>query len=75
VVISDALMPKMDGRDMCTMLKRDPETARIKTIIMTAFTGASKYKTSALRDYQFDEQLQKPVEYDKLRSTLEKYLR
>ena len=74
LVISDALMPKMDGRDMCAMLKKDPETSGVKTIIMTSFTGASKYKSSAIRDYQFDEQLQKPVEYEKLRTVLQKFL-
>ncbi len=41
---------------------------------MTAFTGAAKYKTTVLRDYQFDEQLQKPVEFENLRSVLQRFL-
>jgi two-component system cell cycle response regulator DivK len=74
LVLSDALMPKMDGREMCAILKRDPETAKIKAVIMTAFAGAAKYKSSVIREYQFDGQLQKPVEYDNLRATLTKLL-
>jgi diguanylate cyclase (GGDEF)-like protein len=74
LILSDALMPKLDGREMCAMLKRDPETQRIKAIIMTAFTGASKYKSNVLREYQFDDQLQKPVEFEKLRTTLQRLL-
>ena len=74
LVLSDALMPKLDGREMCSMLKRDPATAKIKAIIMTAFTGAAKYKSSVLREYQFDEHLQKPVEYDRLVSVLRRFL-
>ena len=74
LVISDALMPKLDGREMCSMLKRDPNTAKIKAIIMTAFTGAAKYKSSVLREYQFDDQLQKPVEYERLVTVLRRFL-
>jgi EAL domain-containing protein (putative c-di-GMP-specific phosphodiesterase class I)/CheY-like chemotaxis protein len=74
VILSDALMPRLDGREMCSILKRDPDTAKIKAVIMTAFTGAAKYKTTVLREYQFDEQLQKPVEYEKLRSVLQRFL-
>ncbi|MCI0605173.1 EAL domain-containing protein [bacterium] len=74
LVISDALMPKLDGREMCSMLKRDPVTARIKAVIMTAFTGAAKYKSSVIREYQFDEHLQKPVEYDRLVTVLRRFL-
>ena len=74
LVLSDALMPKLDGREMCAMLKREPDTAMIKAIIMTAFTGAAKYKTTVLREYQFDEHLQKPVEYERLRSVLQRFL-
>ena len=74
LVISDALMPKLDGREMCSMLKRDPNTSKIKAIIMTAFTGAAKYKSSVLREFQFDEHLQKPVEYDRLVTVLRRFL-
>jgi len=74
LVLSDALMPKLDGREMCRLLKQDSQTARIRSIIMTAFTGVSKYKSSVLKDLDCDEQIQKPVEFDRLRSILQKFL-
>ena len=73
LVLSDALMPKMDGREMCRRLKADPKTAGIKLVIMTAFTGAGKYKTNILKEHQFDEHLQKPVEFERLKAMLERF--
>ncbi len=35
LVLTDALMPKMDGREVCKRLKSDPQTSSIKVIIMT----------------------------------------
>lgn len=74
VILSDALMPKLDGREMCRLLRQDSQTAKIKSIIMTAFTGASKYKSSILKEIECDEQIQKPVEFDRLRAVLQKFL-
>jgi diguanylate cyclase (GGDEF)-like protein len=74
LIISDALMPKMDGRELCALLKREPATSKMKMVIMTAFTGAAKYKANVIREFQFDEHLQKPVEFEKLRAVLQKLL-
>lgn len=74
LVISDALMPKMDGRELCRILKGDPQTAGIKTIIMTSFTGAGKYRKGVMKEFHFDEHLQKPIDYDRLRSVLKRHL-
>jgi CheY-like chemotaxis protein len=74
IILTDALMPKLGGQEMCQILKQDPETASIKTVIMTAFSGAAKYKTAILKESQFDEQLQKPVEFERLRVVLQKLL-
>ncbi len=74
VILSDALMPKLDGREMCRLLKEDSQTAKIKSIIMTAFTGVSKYKSTILKEIECDEQIQKPVEFDRLRSILQKMI-
>ena len=73
IVISDALMPKLDGREMCRLLKQDPQLASIRTVVMTTFTGAGKYK-STMPEYNFDEHFQKPVEAEKIHFMLQKYL-
>ncbi|HLP16108.1 MAG TPA: response regulator [Bacteroidota bacterium] len=36
LVITDAMMPKMDGFQLCTALRNDPELAHVKIIMLTA---------------------------------------
>jgi PleD family two-component response regulator len=36
LVLTDAMMPKMDGRQLCLEIKQDPETANIKVVVMTS---------------------------------------
>lgn len=36
LVIVDILMPRIDGFDVCRMLKSDPETKPLKVILLTA---------------------------------------
>lgn len=74
LVITDALMPKMDGREMCRQLKSDAETAHIKVIIITALYTQSKYRSEAFKRFHVDEYLSKPVSFSELQSVLQKYL-
>ena len=36
VVIADATMPKMDGRELCQLIKSNPETAGVRVLLLTA---------------------------------------
>ena len=74
LVLSDALMPQMDGREMCRLIKADPETSRIKVVIMTSLYTQSKYKTEAYKEFRVDDYLTKPLDYNQLKSVLHKYL-
>lgn len=38
IVVLDILMPKQDGVSVCRTLKRDPATAHVKVIVLTAMT-------------------------------------
>lgn len=40
-VITDIMMPRMDGFDLCAALRADPATAGIPVIIVTALEGDS----------------------------------
>ena len=40
LIVLDINLPKMDGYQMCQRLKRDPETAHIPVILMTAMVTA-----------------------------------
>jgi CheY-like chemotaxis protein len=75
LILTDALMPKMDGREVCRRLKGDPETRGIKVVIMTAAFVLSKYKSEAMKDFQADDYLLKPVDYELLQALLLRHLR
>lgn len=74
VVLTDALMPKLDGRDMAGQIKRDPSTAHAKVVVMTSLYTSVKYRTEAFKVHHVDEYLSKPVAADQLRQVLRKLL-
>lgn len=74
LILTDALMPRMDGREMCRRLKEDSATEKIKIIISTALYTQSKYRTEAFKQFHVDEYLSKPLSVNDLRSLLQKYL-
>ncbi|HLQ23123.1 MAG TPA: response regulator [Gemmatimonadales bacterium] len=73
VVLTDAFMPRLDGREMCRRLKDDPATSGIPVIIMTAVYTAARYKSEAFREFHADDYLAKPVELKQLRELLERH--
>lgn len=74
LVLSDALMPQMDGREMCRLIKEDPATANAKTVVMTALYTGVKYKSEAHKAYRVDDYLTKPLDFAVLRALLQKHL-
>ena len=74
MILTDAFMPKLDGREMCRRLKADPETASMKIVITTSVYTASRYKYEAYREFQADDYFSKPLELALLRDLLRKYL-
>lgn len=74
LVLTDALMPRMDGREMCRRLKEDLATAKIKVVITTSLYTQSKYRTEAFKQFHVDEYLSKPLSFNDLRGVLQKYM-
>lgn len=73
VLIADALMPKLDGREMARMLKSDPATADIKVIIVSGLYTARRYSAEALTQFGVDEYLTKPLNPGRLETLLAKF--
>ncbi len=68
VVITDALMPKMDGRELCRVTKQSrPE---IKTILLTSLYRSSRFKGEARHRFGVDEYLTKPLLFSDLVAVL-----
>lgn len=64
VMITDALMPGLDGRELCQTVKTShPE---IKVVIMTALYKSPRYKYEAYRTFKADEYLPKPIDFNEL---------
>lgn len=74
LILSDAFMPKLDGREMCRLLKEDPGTARSKAIIMTGLYTDRKYRNEALDYFKVDDYVAKPLAVDDLIKLFKKHL-
>lgn len=73
-VLTAALMPKLDGREMSRLIKENRETAHIKIAIMTSLYTQQKYRSEAFKRFHVDEYLSKPLNVNTLQNLLHKYL-
>jgi len=67
VVLAEAVMPKMNGRELVQLLKSRRETADVKIILMSSGAGGDVERGS---DFRADEQLHDPADFNLMRSTL-----
>jgi DNA-binding response OmpR family regulator len=59
---------------MARQIKEDPATAGAKVVIMTALYTSVKYRTEAFKSFKVDDYLAKPLDFNTLRSLLQKHL-
>ena len=74
VVLSDALMPKLDGREMCRRIKEDLALASVRTVVMTSVYRGTAQRYEAIGAFHVDEYLAKPLDQATLAAVLEKLL-
>jgi CheY-like chemotaxis protein len=70
-VISDFVLPKIDGVELCKRIKQDPDLKRTRIILMSAVFQGSHLRTVA-RDCGADAFIGKPIRSTEL---LEKILK
>lgn len=61
LILTDALMPRLDGRELCRQLKSDPLTSGIRIIVMSSLYKGTKLRNEAFREFLVDDYLEKPV--------------
>ena len=71
VVLTDALMPKMDGRELCRRLK-EAHGDKIKVVLMTSLYTARHFRSEARHVFKVDEYLAKPLRYAELHDALQR---
>lgn len=70
VVLTDVMMPRMDGRRMGLAIKQNPLTANARIIMMTSLYTDPRYKYEALREFKADDYLTKPLDVEQLMAVL-----
>ncbi len=75
VILTDALMPRMDGREMCRRLKDDPRTSHAKIVVMTSLYKGQKYKSEAFSEFGADAYVYKPLDAENLAKTLRDFVK
>ncbi len=72
IIITDLMMPEMDGFELCKVLKKDPELKHIPLIVVSALSSAKNKEQ--LLSLGADDYLQKPFEPAELVARAEKAL-
>ena len=73
VVITDALMPKMDGREMCRRIKATREGADKKVIVMTSLYKSRQHESEAINRFGADAMVKKPLDLKSLATLLQRF--
>jgi len=71
LVLTDAMMPRMDGRELCRRIKETPDLQGTKVIVMTATYTKAQYRTEGLHTFRADAYLSKPVSLAELEKVLQ----
>jgi CheY-like chemotaxis protein len=74
LVLTDALMPGLDGRELCLRLKQNPATAATRVVVMTSLYTKEVDRREALSHFRADDHLAKPIDAELLTAVLKRYL-
>lgn len=69
IILLDLRMPKVDGIEVLTTVKSDPELARIPVVVLT--TSAAEMDIAKAYDHHANSYLVKPVDFSQFTELLE----
>lgn len=78
IIVLDVMMPVMNGHEACTALKKDPATAKIPVILLTAVAERVTTSTYTHRDMlesEAEDYMPKPVEPKELLELIKSWLK
>lgn len=74
LVLTDQVMPHMDGKRLCQMIRSNPALSGIRLILMTGLYRKDRERIELIRESRADDFLAKPVSYERLGEILEGWL-
>jgi CheY-like chemotaxis protein len=70
LILTDQVMPRMGGKELCRLIKTDPDLSSTRVILMTGLYKRDTQRIDILRDSGADDYLLKPIGFDKLEGVL-----
>ena len=74
LILADSFLLKLDGREMCRLLKEDPLFGDTKMVVMTGLYTDIRYRGEAIERFGIDDYLAKPVSITDLINLLQRHL-
>ncbi|HEV7425839.1 MAG TPA: response regulator [Thermoanaerobaculia bacterium] len=74
LILADAILPRLDGREVCRLLKEDPAFAATKFVAMTGLYADTKFKKELMQRFGIDDCLAKPVSITDVINLLQRHI-
>jgi CheY-like chemotaxis protein len=74
LILADAILPRLDGRELCRLLREDPAFAETKFVVMTGLYADTKFKPELMRRFGINDCLAKPVSITDVINLLQRHI-
>jgi CheY-like chemotaxis protein len=74
LILADAILPRLDGRELCRLLKEDPAFAATRFVVMTGLYADTKFKPELMQRFGIDDCLAKPVSITDVINLLQRHI-